>query len=132
MDWSRFDETHRRVSVVGYDFHQPALLSAGGRELRRDTDRYETTAELRREPDNPKDKYAIAVLVDDQRIGYVKAGTGRRLNKRLAALEDTGEDEDYPVLIRFKAPGKLQAHLQIPYSSKLLKGYKNTNRKRRR
>src|ERR1700753_466614 len=77
MDWSRFDETHRRVSVVGYDFHQPALLAAGGRELGRETDRYETVATLRREPQNSHDKFAVPVLVAGRRIGYLKAGTGK-------------------------------------------------------
>jgi hypothetical protein len=131
MDWSRFDDC-RRVPVVGYDFHQPALLTAGGRQLRRVTDRFEGQATLVLEPDNVHDPLAAKVVLNEQKIGYLRAATAKRLHKRLVALAGADEPEAYTCLIRYKEPGKLQAHLQISYSSKLLKGYKNQKARRSR
>jgi hypothetical protein len=124
VDWSRFDDC-RRVSVVGYDFHQPGLRAVTAGEMRPDL-RYECRARLVREPDNEHDASAVMVMVGDQKIGYVKAGSAKRMQKRLQAMAETGTVEDYTCLIRMRdASGTLQAHLQVPYSSELLKGYKN-------
>jgi hypothetical protein len=130
MDWSRFDN-HRRVQVVGAQYHQPALLTASERLIVQHTDRCLTEAELLREPDNPHDPSAVQVLVKGQRIGYLKAGSARRFNKRIRALEEEGKRPSYPVLIRMAKPGFFQAHLQIPYSSELLADYKNPKQPKR-
>ena len=130
MDWSRFDE-HRRVQVVGAQYHQPALLTASERLIRRHTDRCLTEAELLREPDNPHDPSAVQVIVKGQRIGYLKAGSARRFNRRIRVLEEEGKRPRYPVLIRMAKPGFFQAHLQISYSSEILAGFKNPKRSRR-
>jgi hypothetical protein len=126
MDWSRFDN-HRRVQVVGAQYHQPALLTASERLIVQHTDRCLTEAELLREPDNPHDPSAVQVLVKGQRIGYLKAGSARRIR----ALEEEGKRPSYPVLIRMAKPGFFQAHLQIRYSSELLAGYKNPKEPKR-
>jgi hypothetical protein len=127
MDWSHFDAECRRVPVVGYDFHQDGLRSAT-RGLVEGTDRYEGQAELVLEPDNDHDPKACKVMMHGHNIGYLKKGTAKALNKRLRGLLERDEDETYTVLIRDRGRGVLQAHLQIPYSSKLLAGYKNPKR----
>ena len=63
-----------------------------------------------------------------RRVGYLQRGSAKRYNKRVKALEDEGKQPTYPLLIRMQSPGMFQAHLQIPYSSELLKGFKNTKR----
>jgi hypothetical protein len=124
IDWSRFDDC-RRVPVVGYDFHQPGLRAVTGGQMRPDL-RYECRARLVLEPDNEHDANAVKVMVGNQKIGYVKAGSAKRMQKRLRAIAEAGTVEDYTCLIRIRdASGTLQAHLQVPYSSELLKGYKN-------
>lgn len=127
MDWSRFDN-HRRFPVAGSQFHQPALFTASMGLIRQHTDRCEREATLLREPDNGHDPKAVQVMVDGLRVGYVKSGTAKRLNKRVQALEEEAEQETYPLLIRMQAPGLFQAHLQIPYESVLLEGYRNPKR----
>jgi HIRAN domain-containing protein len=123
VNWSRFDDC-RRVSVVGYDFHQPGLRAVTGGQMRPDL-RFECRARLVREPDNEHDENAVKVMVGDQKIGYVKAGSAKRMQKRLRVIAEAGTAEDYTCLIRIRDPsGTLQAHLQVPYSSELLKGYK--------
>lgn len=123
IDWSRFDDC-RRVPVVGYDFHQESLRTVTGGQMRPDL-RYECGARLVREPDNEHDLNAVKVMVGNEKIGYVKAGSAKRMQKRLRTMEEAGTDEDYTCLIRIRdASGTLQAHLQVPYSSELLKGYK--------
>lgn len=130
VDWSRFEDC-RRVSVVGYDFHQPGLRAVTGGQMRPDL-RYECRARLVREPDNEHDVNAVKVMVGDQKIGYVKAGSAKRMQKRLRAMTEAGTVEDYTCLIRIRdASGTLQAHLQVPYSSELLKGYKNPKTRQR-
>lgn len=130
VDWSRFDDC-RRVPVVGYDFHQPGLRAVTGDQMRPDL-RYECRARLVREPDNEHDVNAVKVMVGDQKIGYVKAGSAKRMQKRLRAITEAGTVEDYTCLIRIRdASGTLQAHLQVPYSSELLKGYKNPKTQQR-
>lgn len=135
INWDRFDD-HRRVQVVGAQYHQPALLSATRGQIQREGDRYETEAELVREPHNGHDPNAVEVLVRGKRVGYLKRGAAKRFNKRLKALEEDGKHRVkhrvYPLLIRVAQPGFYQAHLQISYDSELLRGYKNTKRQRRR
>ena len=71
-------------------------------------------------------------MVGDHKIGYVKAGSAKRMQKRLRAMEETGTAEDYTCLIRIRDAGRtLQAHLQVPYSSELLKGYKKPKTRQR-
>lgn len=127
MDWSRFDD-HRRIRVVGNQYHQPALLTASQHLIQQEGDRCETEAVLVREPRNVHDPLAIQVTVKGSRVGYLQRGSAKRYNKRIKALEDEGKQPTYPLLIRMQSPGMLQAHLQIPYDSELLKGYKNTKR----
>ena len=58
-------------SIVGMKFHDAEKFVAGllaGEYLR-----------LRREPDNPHDPLAIAVLVGDRLVGYLKATEGHTL-----------------------------------------------------
>jgi hypothetical protein len=130
VDWSRFDDC-RRVPVVGYDFHQPGLRAVTGGQMRPDL-RYECRARLVREPDNEHDVNAVKVMVGAQKIGYIKAGSAKRMQKRLRAITEAGTVEDYTCLIRIRdASGTLQAHLQVPYSSELLKGYKNPKMRQR-
>lgn len=130
VNWSRFDDC-RRISVVGYDFHQPGLRAVTGDQMRPDL-RFECRARLVREPDNEHDKNAVKVMVGHQKIGYVKAGSAKRMQKRLRAITEAGAVEDYTCLIRIRdASGTLQAHLQVPYSSELLKGYKNPKTRQR-
>lgn len=131
IDWDRFDN-HRRVQVVGAQYHQPALFSATRGQIQREGDRYETEAELAREPDNRHDPNAVQVLVRGKRVGYLKRGAAKRFNKRLKGLEESGTPELYLLLIRAAQPGFYQAHLQISYDSELLRGYKNTKRQRKR
>jgi len=127
MDWSRFDD-HRRIRVVGNQYHQPALLTASEHLIQQEGDRCETEAVLVREPSNVHDHLAVQVMVNGKRIGYLQRGSAKRYNKRVKALEDEGKQPTYPLLIRMQSPGMLQAHLQIAYSSELLKGFKNTKR----
>lgn len=129
VDWSRFDD-HRRMQVVGAQYHQPALLTASQRLIQQHTDRCERSATLRREPDNKHDPKAIQVLVDGARVGYLKRGSAKRYNKQLAALEEGGRAESYPLIIRMKEPGFFQAHLQIPYDRELLANYSNPRKRR--
>lgn len=127
MNWSRFDD-HRRIRVVGNQYHQPALLTASERLIQREGDRCETEAMLMREPSNAHDPLAVQVMVKGKRVGYLQRGSAKRYNKRVKALEAEGKQLTYPLIIRMQSPGMLQAHLQIPYSSELLKGFKNTKR----
>lgn len=127
MDWSRFED-HRRIRVVGNQYHQPALQTASEHLIQREGDRCETEATLVREPNNAHDPLAVQVMVQGRRVGYLQRGSARRYNKRVMALEDEGQQPTYPLLIRMQSPGIFQAHLQIPYSSELLKGYRNTKR----
>lgn len=127
MDWSRFDD-HRRIRVVGHQYHQPALLTASKHLIQREGDRCEMGAMLVREPNNAHDQLAVQVMVNGKRIGYLQRGSAKRYNKRVKTLEDEGKRPTYPLIIRMQSPGVLQGHLQIPYSSKLLKGFKNTKR----
>lgn len=127
MDWSRFDD-HRRIRVVGNQYHQPALLTASEHLIQQEGDRCQTEATLVREPDNAHDHLAVQVMVSGQRVGYLQRGSAKRYNKRVKVLEDEGKQPSYPLLIRLQEPGMLQAHLQVPYSSELLKGFKNTKR----
>ncbi len=127
MDWSRFDD-HRRVRVVGNQYHQPALLTASEHLIQLESDRCETEATLVREPNNAHDPLAIQVMVQGKRVGYLQQGSAKRYNKRVKTLEDDGKRPAYPLLIRMQSPGMLQAHLQIPYNSELLEGFKNTKR----
>lgn len=127
MDWSRFED-HRRIRVVGNQYHQPALLTASEHLIQHEADRCETEAMLAREPGNAHDPLAVQVMVNGKRVGYLQRGSAKRYNKRLKALEDEGKQPTYPLLIRMQSPGMFQAHLQIPYSSELLKGFKNTKR----
>lgn len=127
MDWSRFDD-RRRIRVVGNQYHQPALLTASEHLIQKEGDRCETKAALLREPSNTHDPHAVQVMVNGKRIGYLQRGSAKRYNKRVKALEDEGKRPTYPLLIRMQSPGVLQAHLQIPYSSELLNGFKNTKR----
>jgi len=130
MDWSRFDD-HRRVQVVGAQYHQPALLTASERLIVKHTDRCLTKAKLLREPDKPHGPSAVQVRVKGHRIGYLKAGSARQFNQRIRVLEEEGKQRRYPLLIRMAKPGFFQAHLRIPYSSDLLAGYKNPKQSRR-
>lgn len=127
MDWSRFED-HRRIRVVGNQYHQPVLLTASERLIQHESDRCETEAMLLREPSNAHDPLAVQVVVNGKRVGYLQRGSAKRYNKRVMALEDEGKQPTYPLLIRMQSPGMLQAHLQVPYSSELLKGFKNTKR----
>lgn len=127
MDWSRFDD-HRRIRVVGNQYHQPALLTASEHLIQEEGDRCETRAMLVREPNNAHDHLAVQVMVNGKRVGYLQRGSAKRYNKRVKALEDEGKQPTYPLLIRLQEPRMLQAHLQIPYGSELLKGFKNTKR----
>ena len=127
IDWSRFDD-HRRIRVVGNQYHQPALLTASEHLIQQEGDRCETEAVLLREPSNAHDPLAVQVMVNGKRIGYLQRGSAKRYNKRVKTLEDEGKRPTYPLLIRMQSPGVFQAHLQIPYSSELLNGFKNTRR----
>jgi hypothetical protein len=127
MDWSRFDD-HRRIRVVGNQYHQPALLTASEHLIQQEGDRCETEAMLVREPNNAHDHLAVQVMVNGKRVGYLQRGSAKRYNKRVKALEDEGKQPTYPLLIRMQSPGMLQPHLQVAYSSELLKGFKNTKR----
>jgi len=127
MEWSRFED-HRRIRVVGNQYHQAALLTASEHLIERQDDRCETEATLVREPSNAHDPLAVQVMVQGRRVGYLRRGSAKRYNKRMKALEDEGKQPTYPLLIRMQSPGMFQAHLQIPYNSKLLKGFKNTKR----
>lgn len=127
IDWSHFDD-HRRIRVVGNQYHQPALLTASEHLIQQEGDRCETEAVLLREPSNTHDPFAVQVMVNGNRIGYLQRGSAKRYNKRVKTLEDDGKRPAYPLLIRMQSPGMFQAHLQIPYSSELLNGFKNTKR----
>jgi len=129
MDWSLFDD-HRRIRVVGNQYHQSALLTASEHLIRREGDRCETEAMLIRESSNAHDPLAVQVMVKGQRVGYLQRGSAKRYNRRVKALEGEGKRPTYPLLIRMQSPGMLQAHLQIPYSSELLRGFKNAKRSR--
>lgn len=126
MDWSRFDDS-RRVAVVGFRYHQPALRDVARGHISISTDRCEVLASLVPEPTNAHDSNAVQVMVDGQRIGYLKAGSAKRYRKRIL---NGSASASYPCLIRRQDEGWLQAHLQIPYGSELLEGYKNPKAKR--
>lgn len=70
MDWSRFKD-HRRIRVVGNQYHQPALLTASEHLIQHEADRCETEAMLVREPSNAHDPFAVQVMVNGRRIGYL-------------------------------------------------------------
>lgn len=65
------------VNVVGESHYQRQLVSlAGGK--REESARIETTAELVREPENPYDTEAIAVLIGGQHVGYLSRQNARK------------------------------------------------------
>ncbi len=100
MKPARNTETHK---VAGVSFHQDAIKAMGvknpdymkTKQSLRDaglTDEwvceYEFApqrVELQPEPDNPHDPKAIKVVVDDNHIGYIKAGSCAHVHKLLEA-----------------------------------------------
>jgi hypothetical protein len=68
-------------SIVGMKYHNAETFVArlrNGEYL-----------QLRREPDNPHDPFAIAVYVGERHVGYLKATEGRMLAREMDGFEMT-------------------------------------------
>jgi hypothetical protein len=74
------------VNVVGVSF-QPGYPGTFHKLAQRAADRY-PKCKLRREPDNPHDPNAIAVVVGRRKVGHLPRGTAEWLAPRLDAGED--------------------------------------------
>lgn len=75
------------LDVVGEGSYQEALLRiAGG--YSRDGHRITIPAVLRPEPENLHDQYAVAVLIDRQKIGYLPAEKAKLFREKVPELKD--------------------------------------------
>lgn len=64
-----------RYEVVGESFYQDALSSAAAK--RRGREPVQVVALLVPEPQNPKDRHAVRVEVNGQKVGYLPRGQGQ-------------------------------------------------------
>jgi hypothetical protein len=113
-----------RVSVVGESFYQDALKRVSKCPPVGDH-RYECSAKLVLEPDNPHDKFAVRVEVDGKLVGYLPRGSARRFNKRLRAMAERGQPAICMAFIgRSEDAGhnNLGVVLRVPYDSEILGG----------
>jgi hypothetical protein len=74
------------LEVVGESYHQEALWTICGGVVGGDRVRYDITAVLVPEPDNPYDANAIAVHVDGQMVGYLARDEAVRYGPGLRSL----------------------------------------------
>lgn len=100
------------VPVVGTSHYQPALSAITGRQADEEI-RFETTATLHSEPDNPHDPNAIAIHVQDQLVGYLSRDENPRWQevvKTLATHEHVGAAE---AMIAGRGPGGGTSNLGV-------------------
>jgi len=123
IDWSRYDNC-MRISVVGESFYQDALKRVSKCPPVGDH-RYECSAELVLEPDNPHDKFAVRVEVNGELVGYLPRGSAKRFNKRLRAMVERGQPAICTAFIgRSQDAGhdNLGINLRLPYDGEILQG----------
>jgi hypothetical protein len=100
------------VSVVGTSHYQPALAEITGRKGDEEI-RFETTATLVPEPDNPHDANAIAVRVANRLVGYLSRDENPRWQEVVKILADQGHLAAAEAMIAGRAPGGGTSNLGV-------------------
>jgi hypothetical protein len=100
------------VSVVGTSHYQPALAEITGRKGDEEI-RFETTATLVPEPDNPHDANAIAVHVANRLVGYLSRDENPRWHEVVRMLADHGHLAAAEAMIAGRAPGGGTSNLGV-------------------
>jgi hypothetical protein len=100
------------VSVVGTSHYQPALAEITGRKGDEEI-RFETTATLVPEPDNPHDANAIAVHVANHLVGYLSRDENPRWQEVVKILADQGHLAAAEAMIAGRAPGGGTSNLGV-------------------
>jgi hypothetical protein len=100
------------VSVVGTSHYQPALAEITGRK-RDEEIRFETTATLVPEPDNPHDANAIGVHVANRLVGYLSRDENPRWQEVVKMLADHGQLAAAEAMIAGRAPGGGTSNLGV-------------------
>jgi hypothetical protein len=100
------------VSVVGTSHYQPALAEITGRKGDEEI-RFETTATLVPEPDNPHDANAIAVHVADRLVGYLSRDENPRWQEVVKLLADHEHLAAAEAMIAGRAPGGGTSNLGV-------------------
>lgn len=117
--WAKYDGT-RKLSVVGESNYQAALLRVSNCPPKGEH-RYDCTALLVREPDNPHDPKAVMVQVEGECVGYLSRHNAARFGPKVKAMEERGEPA---ICMAFIGRGpdheNLGIVLHIPYDGPLL------------
>lgn len=112
--WSKYDET-QKLSVVGESHYQGVLARLSGAP-RHGEHRYECTALLVLEPDNPHDPKAVMVQVDGECVGYLSRQNARRFGPKIQKMTEAEESPICPAFIgRGPDHPNLGISLRIPY-----------------
>lgn len=117
--WSKYDGT-RKLSVVGESHYQETLARLSGAPSRGEH-RYDCTALLVLEPDNPYDPKAVMVQVDEKCVGYLSRQNARRFGPKVQKMTEAGEPT---ICLAFIGRGpdhpNLGISLRIPQDGPLL------------
>lgn len=117
--WSKYDGT-RKLSVVGESHYQETLASLSAAPSRGEH-RYDCTALLVLEPDNPHDPNAVMVQVDGECVGYLSRYNAQRFGPKVRKMLKVGES---PTCLAFVGRGpdhpNLGISLRIPCDGPLL------------
>ena len=100
------------VSVVGTSHYQPALAEISGRRGDEEI-RFETTATLVPEPDNPHDANAIAVHVANRLVGYLSRDENPRWQEVVKILAYHGHLAAAEAMIAGRPPGGGTSNLGV-------------------
>jgi hypothetical protein len=108
------------VRVVGTSHYQPALLELTQRRGEEEI-RLEKVAVLVPEPENPHDADAIAVFVDERKVGYLARDENRRWRDVVAGrvvgceamIAGRGGTTGLGVFLRLPTPTEARAQLGI-------------------
>lgn len=120
-DWGRERDGTRRLSVVGESNYQEALAQVSGAPADGEH-RFECTAVLVLEPDNPHDPNAVMVQVEGRCVGYLSRHNARRFGPRVAKMVEDGQPCICSAFIGRRDDGNpnLGISLRIPYDGPLL------------
>ena len=100
------------VNVVGTSHYQPALAEITGRKGDEEI-RFETTATLVPEPDNPHDANAIAVHLANRLVGYLSRDENSRWQEVVKMLAEHGHRAAAEAMIAGRAPGGGTSNLGV-------------------
>lgn len=78
------DPVNFPVQVMGESFHEAGFRALFGAKRKNGVEAI-ADAELRPEPDNPKDKDAVLVLIDGQAVGYLSRANAQKFKARYGA-----------------------------------------------